>query len=105
MLVAFISSLLFDIQPATLAIPSIAKGTMYMNPLRTALGRYPVMIELKPGLYNTPIIKKKYTLVKKHSITQKERDKYRRCRSRGPRPSLEDAQASYKNPKQNYMLH
>ena len=50
MLQALISSLLFEIQPANLAIPSIAKGTMYINPLRTTLGRYPVKTELSPGL-------------------------------------------------------
>lgn len=51
MLQALISPLLFEIQPATLAIPSIAKGTMYIKPLRMTLGRYPVKIELKPGLF------------------------------------------------------
>lgn len=50
MLQALISSLLFEIQPAALAIPSIAKGTMYIKPLRMTLGRYPVKIEFKPGL-------------------------------------------------------
>ena len=50
MLQALISSLLNAIHPATLAIANIAKGTMYVNPLSTALGRYPVTTELSPGL-------------------------------------------------------
>lgn len=52
MLQVFISSLLLEIDPPSLAIPRIAKGTIYMNPLRMALGRYPVMTELKPGLHS-----------------------------------------------------
>jgi hypothetical protein len=47
---ALISSLLFEIEPPNLAMPSISKGTTYIKPLRMALGRYPVIMELNPGL-------------------------------------------------------
>jgi hypothetical protein len=52
MLQALISSLLLETYPDTLAIANIANGTMYINPLSTTLGRYPVTIELNPGLKN-----------------------------------------------------
>lgn len=52
MLQALISSLLLATHPATLAIANIANGTTYINPLSTTLGRYPVTIELNPGLKN-----------------------------------------------------
>lgn len=39
MLQAFISSLLLETQPDSLAIARIAKGTTYINPFRIALGR------------------------------------------------------------------
>ena len=50
MLQALISSLLLAMHPDTLAIANIANGTMYINPLSTTLGRYPVTMELNPGL-------------------------------------------------------
>lgn len=59
MLQALISSLLFEIQPGNLAIPNIAKGTMYINPLRMTLGRYPVTTELNPGLQQNRCVKLK----------------------------------------------
>lgn len=50
MLQAFISFLLLDTYPASLAIPIIANGTTYIHPARITLGRYPVTVDRNPGL-------------------------------------------------------